>query len=108
MIARRQRLCSANSFGNGCGLVTLPEGANLMVVATRAMLERQGVSALLAHTKFCIAVAETSIDAAEQAAQFRIQPRDETAGASDSVCEISLLDQSGNGNASMPRGAYLP
>ncbi|WP_395826462.1 hypothetical protein [Elstera sp.] len=50
------------------------------------MLERQGVAALLAHTELCVAVAESLMEAAEQAALLRIQQRDETVEAGLQTC----------------------
>jgi ABC-type bacteriocin/lantibiotic exporter with double-glycine peptidase domain len=56
--------------------LSVSEGTSLLVVDTRAVLERQGLPALLTHAELSVAVAETLMDAGERAALDRIQQRD--------------------------------
>ncbi len=61
--------------------LSVSDGTSVLVVGTRAVLERQGVPALLTHTELSVAVAETLMEAAERTTLERIQQRDATVEA---------------------------
>lgn len=61
--------------------LSVPDGTGVLAVGTRAVLERQGVAALIGHTELSVAVAESLMEATERAALERIAERDTTVEA---------------------------